>query len=842
MRINSITLENFQSYKEESLNLDDGVILIYGENGAGKSTLLRSIFAGLFQTESTRNSNFTLGELVKKGYEKATVNLEFTVNTNNYQVNWVIEISDSESDPPKAQTKECSLVINNDKQISGVTNVGDYLSNELGMDAETFISTVYIQQNEIQNIIDSDPDVRKKTLDDLLGLNEIDNTIERLNKGRREIKSIKRNRKERKENLEAKVEDIDISETKERVSKLETGKQNVSRKIEELDTKMKELKDKKREIENQLQNLEEKEEEKEKLKNEIQQINEEIDDAEEKINKHEGKIEELKEDKQETYEKLENFARNISDIKESINEKEEEVEEFRQKVQNIDKQVNNIEFSINMKESEIENLKEEKEERKKENEKLNDKMKNLEKKLEEYNKKFKEEAEEVVSVLEDSEHIDKESIINIAETIKQVEEDHQERLSELKSQFEEKIENVDGYNNYKKALQEEIDTSNNRINKIQESNYEKCIEYLDEIDSLKNNLNEIDRDVENNKNKIEEIKKQIKKKENDKEELKKKKHREKQKLDEKRDKLEQKEEKIEAEKLELENHEKLNELEQKIEETRNNVETYEDLKRSKERDKKTKQQKIEEIENEYDKKAIEEKKQEVIEIKEELKNKKSEKEDLENQKDQKQKEILSLENEIEKKKEIQDEIRDLEKIINSLEEKRKETVEMIELYEKTKNEYRANSIKLVNKYSNQIFQSIYENQTYTGLEIDKNYEIHLNTNEGDKIKPRIASGGEKAIIALAIRSSIYRLISERNEIKSLPPLIMDEPTNNLDKNHVQKLGQLMKEMKNWNIEQILIISHEPTIIDSADEAYEAKKHPVTENSNIVKNKGGTNGQ
>jgi len=72
----------------------------------------------------------------------------------------------------------------------------------------------------------------------------------------------------------------------------------------------------------------------------------------------------------------------------------------------------------------------------------------------------------------------------------------------------------------------------------------------------------------------------------------------------------------------------------------------------------------------------------------------------------------------------------------------------------------------------------------------------------------------------------------------LPPMIFDEPTVFLDRGHVHQLIKLIDMMRDIGVGQILIVSHDESLIDSADHVFVVEKDPITNTSAITALSGG----
>jgi DNA repair exonuclease SbcCD ATPase subunit len=101
--------------------------------------------------------------------------------------------------------------------------------------------------------------------------------------------------------------------------------------------------------------------------------------------------------------------------------------------------------------------------------------------------------------------------------------------------------------------------------------------------------------------------------------------------------------------------------------------------------------------------------------------------------------------------------------------------------------------------------------------------------------PSNASGGERALINLALRTGLYRLIAELQggNTAELPPLILDEPTTFLDDEHVSQLEGMLDTIRSWNVPQVFVVSHDPSLVDGADHTCEVTIDEISNTSSVT---------
>jgi DNA repair exonuclease SbcCD ATPase subunit len=161
---------------------------------------------------------------------------------------------------------------------------------------------------------------------------------------------------------------------------------------------------------------------------------------------------------------------------------------------------------------------------------------------------------------------------------------------------------------------------------------------------------------------------------------------------------------------------------------------------------------------------------------------------------------------------------------------------LIDTYEQTKTSLRADNLKLINAYANEVFRELYASSSYERVILEEDYTIRLAKTDGTRITPSLSSGGESAIVNIALRAGLYRTIVERNQNKAsgLPPFILDEPTTFLDDGHVRELETVIESIKQWNVSQLIVVSHNEALIDAADYEYEVNKNTTTDASSCTR--------
>ena len=101
--------------------------------------------------------------------------------------------------------------------------------------------------------------------------------------------------------------------------------------------------------------------------------------------------------------------------------------------------------------------------------------------------------------------------------------------------------------------------------------------------------------------------------------------------------------------------------------------------------------------------------------------------------------------------------------------------------------------------------------TFTPIVIQNGYETGLSN----------LSGGEKTSCALAYRLALNKVVNDLiHTIKTKDLIILDEPTDGFSSTQIEKIGEVIEEL---NMQQILIVSHEPKIEAFVDHVIKIEK-------------------
>ncbi len=148
-----------------------------------------------------------------------------------------------------------------------------------------------------------------------------------------------------------------------------------------------------------------------------------------------------------------------------------------------------------------------------------------------------------------------------------------------------------------------------------------------------------------------------------------------------------------------------------------------------------------------------------------------------------------------------------------------EVAQLEGLYRRVKGELRKRNIAAINYYFNELFRLMDSGEAYSRALIGEGYEIAIELKDGRWLDPALMSGGERALINIALRCAIHRVLAQA--VGPLP-LILDEPTIYLDRERVQRLQLLLEELGS-QLGQVLVVSHEEGLVEGADHEYRTEK-------------------
>ncbi len=160
-------------------------------------------------------------------------------------------------------------------------------------------------------------------------------------------------------------------------------------------------------------------------------------------------------------------------------------------------------------------------------------------------------------------------------------------------------------------------------------------------------------------------------------------------------------------------------------------------------------------------------------------------------------------------------------------------IEQLAIYKlallETQTSLRSTLIEAINGTMNEIWSIVYPYKNYHGLRLavsERDYVFEVNDGGNWKALDSIASGGERASAALALRMALAMVLTPK-----LSWLILDEPTHNLDSQAVELLSHALQFRVPEVVKQVFVITH--------DEAFMGSDFASSYRINREKNNGGS---
>jgi exonuclease SbcC len=171
--IERVKLVNFLSHESTEIVLGEGLTIFIGRNGAGKSSVIDAITYALYGRHTRSKKEKEKGEMrapVRYGSGWGRVELDFRHLGKKYEV--VREFDGKGSLRTAVIREKGRLLVTGAKR--GDINVSEEVSRILRMNYDRMVSSVVIQQGEIDTILKSQPKELKELFDDLMGLRAFD--------------------------------------------------------------------------------------------------------------------------------------------------------------------------------------------------------------------------------------------------------------------------------------------------------------------------------------------------------------------------------------------------------------------------------------------------------------------------------------------------------------------------------------------------------------------------------------------------------------------------------------------------------------------------------------------
>lgn len=742
--LRKIKLQNFKKHQNLVVDFESGVNIISGKMGVGKSSLFQALLFCLFNTFPELNSkDIKLKQIVRHNHSIASVSLTFDLDNKTYEV--IRKIEDGSS-------KE-SILRENQKLLAGPqpTQVNTKIAELFKITSEDFFKTLYVTQGELDLIIKLSPLERKKRIDQILKLEDLETIRENSIKLTNLIKtqtSANKNILERFDikTLDQKQEQATkkLLELKEKLKKLDESIKNLQENKKTISQNYQDLKNlketlslllqRKKDLEAELQNLslKLKDIDLEQLQNKISQE----EQTHEKLKKTKEKKQFLLIEQKKNQEELNMLRQELSKHESSlvlIQSKDQEKQDLNKRIQEINQKFGQI-------------TKQDLEELETALNKLIKQQAELEAQSQEINKSIEGLLASKAICFICSSPLSEHTKQKLLGEKNQIMKRNSQKLSELKT----KLPNLELEKSQKTQVLNKIILFEEKISSIGE--------LKDKIELLKLQKIELTKKQEQKVLQIKESEQNI------------------ESVDEEIQSLNKILLEISNAKTILQIQNTKKEKEMLLQNTQNELSKID-----------FDQDKFQEAENQY------------MQI-----NKQEATLELENKTTRllvqdKEKELKEITDQQKKFQDLEDQIKDLEKAQNFLS---RFTSAVLLTQEKVREEL----LSTINEIMSIIWQEIYPHDNWSAIKLmatKDDYTLTLFDGEEWRSANAFASGGEKVLASLTLRLSLAKVLSPLCNF-----IILDEPTHNLDKHAIDSFIFVLKERLSNFFEQIFIITHD----------------------------------
>ncbi|AKB86065.1 AAA family ATPase [Methanococcoides methylutens] len=886
MKLKRLRVNNIRSYEDLDIRFEDGVTVVSGVNGSGKSSLLEACFTGLFGSR-TLSKEFVLSDLIRKGATKASIIVDFESIGHEYNIEQGYRVNPKTG---SASNNKSVFMMDDKIMVDQASQTYEAVKALMKMDEEAYKNCVYIRQGEIDVLINAKTKDRQRMIDDLLQIGKLEEYRERAGSARKGVGRHQRETDARLKDNVADIEHIESSNPYQMLNTVKTEMNGVGNEISELEDKKDRAKEIVTSIEEKINKYTGTLEQKKTIDAEVRNFKSKITATYNDIEKARGVVNSGRQEVQKLQSVNTDLCTQIkvpddADVENYVTSLEKEESAARDEVStiikkrelaqgnersqnefllNLNEQLKRTEVSIQNREAKAKSITEDIEKLKKgiiELEDANrekteeaskigfpaDKLENIEDIAELLGMKQKQlhgkEREKAATLAELDKRIKKAKDLldkglcptcgqdlkgsKICEETTEDEEQRGNLLAELQSirseqsELETKTERVRSAREIAKGIadndhQIQIKTRDiTSSEKLIEENLRDVKEEKEKENALKEQIDEVGKVI----GKIKEDIVTLKEDENDATESHK----------AIKDRLDI------ARRIRM-NHLEIGKMQSDMQRSQDGISNGLEKVNLFEDQIKERKKRLEAIEKELGDVDITRLENDKVQYESAHKGIISRLEDLNLRKNELHKQVGLIEGEIRRLNELKEKHRMLSNKKEFLAAVYRDAEELETMYIRLRAELRAKNIDALDRLLNEIFSFMYTNNAYSHISLDQDYNLMIYEKDGTPLEPKLLSGGERAIFNLVLRCAIYRLLSHSPGTTGsveLPPLILDEPTVFLDRGHVHQLIKLIDMMRDIGVGQILIVSHDESLIDSADHVFVVEKDAITNSSSIA---------
>ena len=882
MRFERLRLRNFKPYADADLDLRDGVTVIHGLNGSGKSSLLEACFFALY---GARALDDTLDEVVTTGADEAEVFLRFVHDGDAYGITRELRRSGD-----RVSTTTCTLD-GPDVTIDGARDVRAFVTERLRMDAEAFVNCAYVRQGEVNKLINATPAQRQDTIDDLLQLGTLETYRDRAGRARLGVEDVLSERRGALSKLDAQIEEKESKGLHARLNDLETELTEVDDEIERFEENRDRAEETLADAEAVLSTYEEREAELATLDDDIAELEAAIREAESTreelktdLVETTDRVEELGSELSAALDATDLDATGAADLDADVIDARradldaeeasvrEDLRDARKRRTMLSNQAENLEERADELRSRAaeaaeradeaaaaaDDAEERAAERAAEVDRIDGEIESLRGRFDDAPVDPGEAAAHRESVQADLD--DAKEAVTTARTELSSARDRLAEAESLRAEGKcpECGQPVDGSPHVAAIddLEERVAELESDLRNARQRR-EALSERLDAADALADAESEVERLRERRSlvdDRIEDAEEAAAERRAEAESRREDAAEFEAEADGKRDAAEtqaeaaaEADERVESLAAELEAIRAAGERLDRVEDLRAERDDA-DARTDRLRERRAalaernderrtflaeKRERRAELADAIDETRLREAEENKAEAESYLERVGEKLEELRRRRDDVQGAIGSVKGELEALEELRADRQAVAARVADLESLREEVATLESTYTDLRAELRKRNVETLERMLNETFELVYGNDAYARIRLDDEYELTVFQKDGTALEPGQLSGGERALFNLSLRCAIYRLLAEGIEgAAPMPPLILDEPTVFLDSGHVSRLVDLVEEMRSLGVTQILIVSHDETLVGAADDLVTVEKDPTSNRSSV----------
>lgn len=299
LHLKEIHLRNFRIHEDYVFDpAEKGITAIVGANGKGKSSIIDGLAWALYGTKpntSIKNSSWRRNGAPEQ--EPSFVQVKLTLDGQE------ITVKRSIVNTRGGQQCECWL---DGEQVAGpaVSHAKKWIVSTLGLDENSFLSTILVQQKHVDELVSASPSERRRLLERLTGIEAVSKALD--------------NAKAEKKMYSSAVDSIGLNEDK--LPALKKEEETNLKKAEKISKEVKVIEDKLAKINETGKELSTEVKQLDAVSSEMSKLNEETAVLEDRVEELSSRVSELSDRKTELKKGLPEVMASTSDITDMKNE------------------------------------------------------------------------------------------------------------------------------------------------------------------------------------------------------------------------------------------------------------------------------------------------------------------------------------------------------------------------------------------------------------------------------------------------------------------------------------------------------------------------------------------